>query len=375
MRVLHVAACYPPTWAYGGIPRAVHALVRAQRARGIQARAWTTDAFDATHRAPVPPLHLLDGVPVRVARNLSNRLAWHHQLYLPLGAAPDLSDVDVVHLHGHRHLLNWRAWRAARARGLPVVLTGHGTVPAIERKQHAKRLWDVLLDGDVPRRADAVVATSRAEVRQLLACGVPSERIARIPNGMWMPEFAQLPPRGAARARWGLGDGPLVVYLGQITPRKRVDALVEAFREPSPATLVLAGPVRGMAPPKAPGVRMPGVLEGHDRLALLVDADVLVYPSSDEVFGLVPLEGLLCGVPVVVGDDCGCGEVVAEAGAGVLVDGSPARIRQAVEGLLADPLRAAACVARGRAWIAAHLDADVVAEAHARLYRGLLERA
>ena len=34
MRVLHVAACYPPTWAYGGIPRAVHALVRAQRARG-----------------------------------------------------------------------------------------------------------------------------------------------------------------------------------------------------------------------------------------------------------------------------------------------------------------------------------------------------
>ncbi|MEN9784980.1 MAG: hypothetical protein RLZZ299_244 [Pseudomonadota bacterium] len=373
MRVLHVAACYPPTWAYGGIPRAVHALVRAQRARGIQARVWTTDAFDATRRAPVPPLHLLDGVPVRVARNLSNRLAWRHQLYVPLGAAPDLSDVDLVHLHGHRHLLNGRAWRAARARGLPVVLTGHGTVPALERKTVLKRVWDPLVDGDVPRRADAVIACSRAEVRQLLACGVAADRIERIPNGMWMPEFSELPPRGTARARWGLGHGPLVVYLGQITPRKRVDALVEAFRAPSGVTLALAGPVRGMSLPD--GVRALGVLEGPERLALLVDADVLVYPSSDEVFGLVPLEGLLCGVPVVVGDDCGCGEIVAEAGAGVLVDGSPARIRQAVEGLLADPARASACVARGRAWIAAHLDAGVVADAHMRLYRRLLERS
>lgn len=371
MRVLHVAACYPPTWAYGGIPRAVHTLVRAQRAVGIQARAWTTDAFDATHRAPVPSMHLLDGVPVRVARNLSNRLAWQHQLYLPLGAAPDLSDVDIVHLHGHRHLLNLRAWRAARARGVPVVLTGHGTVPALERKQRLKVAWDRLVDGEIPRSADAVIACSRAEVRQLLAYGVPAPRIERIPNGMWMPEFTQLPPRGSARARWGLGDGPLVVYLGQVTPRKRVDALVAAFRAPSPATLVVAGPVRGMALPE--GVRALGVLEGPARLALLVDADVLVYPSSDEVFGLVPLEGLLCGVPVVVGDDCGCGEIVAEAGAGLLVDGSPARIRQAVEALLADPARASSYVARGRAWIAAHLDPTVIAEAHLRLYRRLLE--
>ena len=53
-----------------------------------------------------------------------------------------------------------------------------------------------------------------------------------------------------------------------------------------------------------------GLLTGRARLDLLADADVVVYPSADEVFGLVPLEALLCGTPVVVADDSGCGEVV-----------------------------------------------------------------
>ena len=53
-----------------------------------------------------------------------------------------------------------------------------------------------------------------------------------------------------------------------------------------------------------------GLLRGQERLEALADADVVVYPSEDEVFGLVPLEALLCGTPVIVADDSGCGEIV-----------------------------------------------------------------
>ena len=49
-----------------------------------------------------------------------------------------------------------------------------------------------------------------------------------------------------------------------------------------------------------------------ERLELLADADVVVYPSEHEIFGLVPLEALLVGTPVVVADDSGCGEVVRQ---------------------------------------------------------------
>ncbi len=370
MRVLHVTPCFPPTWAYGGVPRAVYGLARAQVRAGLDVRVWTTDAFDGERRAAVPARRVLDGIDVRVTRTASNRLAWSHQLYLPLGAPP-LDGVDVVHLHAHRHLLNHRAFRAAEARGVPVVLTPHGTLPRIERKVGIKRVWDALFDGDVPQRARRVIATSKAEVRQILAAGVPGDRVERVPNGLWLEEFADLPPRGSFRRAHGLGDGPLVAYLGQVTPRKGVDTLAAALAGGAlgEARLVVAGPARGMEVPTGDHVVYAGTLEGPDRLALLVDADVLAYPSSSEVFGLVPFEGLLCGAPVVVGGDCGCGELVAEAGAGLLVDnGDVAALRGALRTLLADPAAARAMVSRGRRWIERNLDYAEIARAHARIY-------
>jgi glycosyltransferase involved in cell wall biosynthesis len=62
-----------------------------------------------------------------------------------------------------------------------------------------------------------------------------------------------------------------------------------------------------------------GLLRGRERLEALADADVLVYPSQDEIFGLVPLEAILCGTPVIVAGDSGCGEVITRTGGGEVV--------------------------------------------------------
>src|SRR5262249_41251912 len=142
---------------------------------------------------------------------------------------------------------------------------------------------------------------------------------------------------------------PLVVFLGQLTPRKRLDVVVRAFaalRAPG-ARLVIAGndmgalrSARALVHALALGDRVvfTGLLRGRERLDLLADADVVVYPSQDEVFGLVPLEALLCGVPVVVADDCGCGEVIASVGGGEVVAVGDARaLAAAIDGLLAAP--------------------------------------
>ncbi len=375
MRVLHVTPCYPPTWAYGGIPRVVYALARAQVSLGMDVRVWTTDAFDAVRRAEVPAERIEDGIDVRVTRLGSNRLAWRHQLYLPT-SAPPLKEVDVVHLHSHRHLLNWWAFRRARAAGVPVVQTPNGTAPRLERKQALKAGWDLCFDGHIPKGADRTVAVSKAEVRQLLALGVKPDNIRRIPNPLHLEEFEQLPARGSFRARHGLGSGPLVAYLGQITPRKGVERLVEAFAQDlDGATLVVAGAPRGMALPTAPHVRYTGTLEGPDRLSLLVDADVLVYPSTDEIFGLVPLEGLLCGAPVIVGGDCGCGELIGEAGAGLLTQTRDVdELRAHIRVLLRDRARAGEMVARGRRYVEAHLDPVRVATQYLDVYREVLPR-
>lgn len=371
MRVLHVTPYFPPTWAYGGIPRVVVGLARAQVRAGAEVRVWTTDAFDEASRADVPAVRDLDGIEVHTSRLVSNRLAWRHQLFVPRGVPP-LEKVDVVHLHAHRNLLNHAAFRAARRAGIPVVHTPNGTLPRHERKIGLKLAWDALFDGAVPREADAIVATSRAEVRDFLQAGVAGERIRRIPNGLSLEEFSALPARGSFRRQMGWGDEPLVVYLGQITPRKGVDHLVAACARLPDVRLAIAGSARGMALPRGKAHYL-GTLEGVDRLRLLVDADVLVYASAREVFGLVPFEGLLCGAPVIVGGDCGCGEMIAEARAGLLVaHGDVDSLTAGIQTVLADRGASSEMVARGRAWVKLHADSETVALRHLDLYRELL---
>lgn len=384
MHVLQVTPYFPPTWAYGGIPRIVDGLSRALVAGGIRTTVLTTDAFSASERSGQPLRWDHHGVSVRTIPNLSNRMAYRHQLFLPLsrpGTFDGFDDVDVVHLHGHRHLLNNLAAGWARRRGLPYVMTANGTLLRHERKVGVKLLWDALIAGGIPRRAARCVAVSRADVAMHLNAGIPAERVTLIPNGLDLGEFDPLPPQGSFRKRYSLGQGPLVAYLGQISPRKGVDHLVSAFSETPPggATLVIAGNDMGgraraeaLRAPDSP-IRFVGLLEGRERLELLADADVLVYASTAEVFGLVPFEGLLCGAPVVVGDDCGCGELIAEAGAGLLVQhGDVAGLRARIHTLLTDRVAASAMVSRGRRYIRKRLGFGQVADQHRDLYAEVL---
>lgn len=389
MHVLQVTPYYPPTWAYGGIPRIVDGLSRALVALGHEVTVLTTDAGDESGRVKSPRLRQDQGVRVITLPNLSNGLAYGQQLFLPLGIGAALRSlgrdhpVDIVHLHGHRHLLNNAAVAAARAWGRPYVMTSNGTLLRHERKIGVKLLWDAAVAGRIPPGAARLIAVSRADAGRHVQAGLNAERIVRIPNGLDLGEFEALPERGTFRRRHDLGDGPVVAYLGRVSPRKGVAHLVSAFAEDPPlgATLVIAGnDMGGMAEARAAGagahIRFVGLLEGPDRLALLADSDVLVYPSTQEVFGLVPFEGLLCGAPAVVADDCGCGELIAEAGAGLLVKhGDVAGLRARVETLLRDRTAAEAMVRRGRRYIEEHLRFERVASEHEALYRTVIEES
>ncbi len=85
-----------------------------------------------------------------------------------------------------------------------------------------------------------------------------------------------------------------------------------------------------------------GTAAGPRRLELLADADVVVYPSEHEIFGLVPLEALLVGTPVVVADDSGCGEVIHSTGRRRGRPGSDDALRAAIDDGAAPSSRCAA---------------------------------
>ena len=392
LRILHVTPYFADAWGYGGIPRVATALARELGARGHAVTVCTTDAADAgarTRPSVTGPTRdrLWNCVDVHTFSNASNTLAYHLQCFLPrrLDAflARHAREFDIAHLHACRNLPVSIAARRLTAAGVPYVLAPNGTAPRLERRRAAKWMYDVTVGRGDLQHAAAVLAVSESERAQLEGFGVPSARIRVVPNPVDL-DTQDGPRPQSFRVRHALGDGPLVLFLGKVTPRKRVEALVRAFDQLDrpDARLVIAGNDMGAMPSVRAEIRrarlearttFTGLLRSADRVEALAAADVVVYASSDEVFGLVAFEALLAGTPVVVAGDSGCGEMVADTGGGVIVPvGDDAALSAAIRSILASPrewrLRAEEAAGRVRARFGGH----VIAERLDALYHELI---
>jgi len=182
-------------------------------------------------------------------------------------------------------------------------------------------------------RADAIIAVSEYTRTELMALyGIPAERITVIPCGV----ERRFRPAGSAhlastRERLGLPER-FVLVLSSSEQNKNVPLAVRAFagartRGLSDYTLVLAGRP-GLAADSVrravaeagiePHVRDLGFVADEELPALYTAAELLLFPSLYEGFGLPPLEAMACGTPVVCSDATSLPEVVGEAG--VLLD-------------------------------------------------------
>ncbi len=386
LRILHVSPSFYPAWAYGGVPRCAYELCRELVPLGHEVTVWTSDVFDRDSRLGSAET-VVDGMRVQRFRNLSNRLAHDFQLYLPprifAAAREQVGNFDIVHIHSHRHALQLAVAKAAKAAGVPYVLTGNGTVPAIERYIGIKHILDALGVASIVRDTAACIAVSRAEIPHYTRVGVRPEKVRVIPNGVRLSEFDRLPEPGSFRHGHGIGEGPLIAFVGKITPRKGVDVLVRAMALlPESVQLVVAGnfmmperPIHSLVEELglARRVRFPGLLLGEERNALYVDADVVAYPSIDEIFGLVAAEAIMCGSPVVVCGDSGCGELVEASGGGEVVPyGDPAALAAALQGLLSSAETRSAHVRDAQSYVRENLGWDAIAARTSELYGEIL---
>jgi glycosyltransferase involved in cell wall biosynthesis len=265
------------------------------------------------------------------------------------------TEADVLHLQ----------WLAApeldrallRAR-VPLVFTAHDLLP--RRTARRTRLWRGLFG-----RFDRIVVHSERGRVRLIELGVAAERLRVIPH----PVFRSDPPRR--------DDGRTVLALGVIRPYKGLEDAVDATLRLPDARLLVAGDPR--IPLDALRTRggdraewRLGFLDRPQLEAALSAATVAVFPYRDELdqSGAL-LQALGAGVPAVVYDVGGLGEVVARYGAGrVVPPGDVAALGAALRTLLDDePSLAAARAGAERAREALTWDAS--ARAHLELYREL----
>jgi glycosyltransferase involved in cell wall biosynthesis len=281
------------------------------------------------------------------------RIGWTQ---LAAGAAARRSGARV--LHGLHYELPLRA-------GLPTVVTVHDLTLVTHPEWHEAA--KVRYFGWALRRAvagaDRVLCVSATTARDLAEhLGVAGERVDVTPLGTDLvpasdEEVAEL------RARVGL-DGPYLLGLGTLEPRKDLPTLVRAFAAIAaevPHTLVLAGlagwgsdelaaAVAGSG--AAERIRLTGYVPEHDKAALLTGADLLAYPSRYEGFGLPVLEAMACGTPVVTTTGGSLPEVAGDA-ALLVPTGDAEQLAAAVLKLLGDQAARADQARRGRARAAA----------------------
>lgn len=273
---------------------------------------------------------------------------------------------DVIEV-GSPGLVPWIVRLAARGLNIPVVAFYHSNFPRVlspwpERAPRWRRTMHDLA-WRYARRIDRhfahTIVCSRFVGDDLRRAGI--DRVTQIPLGVDLERYH--PGRRAAReevrARYGLPDGPLAGFVGRFAPEKELDVALAAWPEVyrrTGAMLVLVGdgPQRQVLERlagEATWVRFLPYEKDRDRLAdLLAALDVFVAPSSNETFGLAPLEAMACGTPVLTADRGGISEQVAASGAGAqFASGSAAAMADAAVQLFASDLAALGALGRAHA--------------------------
>jgi len=281
-----------------------------------------------------------------------------------------------------------------RARFGAVVLTIHDMLPMLEPQffpgETVRGFRDTLASLRPADHLICVSGSTRDDVHRLLP-GLPTSQVHVVPLAA-APELAPVRDPAsleAMRQRFALEpEDRLILSVGTLEPRKNLTLTLEAFqrlraRHPDiPFRLLLVG-ARGWqidpllrrleADGLAEAIRLAGFVEDGLLAALYSSADVFVYPSLYEGFGLPPLEAMQCGTPVIVSRSSSLPELVGTAG--LQVDPhDPEELCTALERVLLDPTTHRALAHQGlQRALAFHWRRT--AEETAQVYRQALERS
>ena len=357
LRILQVVPNYFPAVRYGGPIRSVHGLAKSLVELGHEVHVYTS-SMDGPNDLDVPlaePINM-EGVlvhyfPVGALR----RICWSPALGRAL--RQHIREFDIAHLHAVFQWPTWAAARIAHAAAVPYVLSPRGMLggEVIRRKSHlAKTVWIRMIEQRTIRDSSALHVTAELERTEIEELGLHPPDIHCVPNGVNWPVAHSSLSVGpfAAITR------PYALFLSRIDAKKGLDRLIAAWKWVPDLRLVVAGndengyqrKVQQLA--DAAGIKdrieFLGPVSEEHKWALYENAMMFILPSYSENFGNVVAEAMAMGCPVLVTPEVGLANLVRDAGAGLVVDGAPRPLADAIRSMLKDSAGRCIMGERGR---------------------------
>ncbi len=292
MRILHVYKDYYPV--LGGIENHIRLLAESQARYGddvtvlVTGDSWRTQVEDRNGVTIVKAGRLIE----TASTPLSARLSWY--LY---GQRP-----DITHLHFPYPPGEVSQWPLLRRRA--TVLTYHSDVV---RQQRLLRYYRPAMLR-ILKRIDRIIVTSPSYLASSEVLRLVADRCKVVPLGIDQTPFRQVPPEAVADLERRYGDGPWVLFVGVLRYYKGLRYLIEAMQQ-IPARLLIVG--QGPEEPRLrEQVAQLGLQDKVIFAGAVSDADLPAYyrlarlfclPASErsEAFGLVQVEALASGLPIV----------------------------------------------------------------------------
>jgi glycogen synthase len=375
VRILLLSWEYPPR-VVGGLGRHVAALSRTLAEAGHDVHVVTREHPDAPAEETIDGVHVVrvGEAPPLIPFDAANLVSWVLAFNNGVQAAAHrlLREYDVDVIHAHDWLVAYAAAGLKAAHDLPLVATVHATefgrhqgyLPTgLSKLIHQVEWW-------LTYEARRVITCSRymkREVRKIFA--LPASKVDVIANGVAIEDFQiRAADVAAFRRRLARRGERLVVFAGRLEYEKGVQTVLRAMErlldEVGPVRFVIAGEgtysgelrrlVRKLRLDRR--VVFAGFLEDEELRLHYGAADVAVAPSIYEPFGLVAIEAMACGTPVVVGDTGGLREIVDD-GAGLrFAPGDPEGLADALISVLTDTKLASELVDRAAEVIADRYD-------------------
>lgn len=388
MKIAMVSEHASPLAALGGVDAGgqnvhVAALSAALSRRGHQITVYTRrDDPDLPARVETPDgytvVHVPAGPPERIPKDELLQHMGEFARFLDASWTEDRPDV----VHAHFWMSGVATQLAARHLNLPAVQTFHALGVVKRRHQGADDTSPperLKLETMVARGATWVAATCTDEVFELMRLGRSRSRTSVVPCGVDLDLFTPDGPRRRRRAPHR------IVSVGRFVPRKGFDLAIQALATiPDTELVIVGGPPRAELARDseacrlrrlaeeigvADRVRLCGSVDRADMPAVLRSADVVACTPWYEPFGIVPLEAMACGIPVVASAVGGMLDTVVDDVTGRLVPPKrPDLLADAINALLRDDFHRQSLGAAGRDRARSRYSWDRIAADTLRVY-------